>query len=370
VRGSRSELRSAVREFLAEEVGAGAFVPGCDQWMQGFSPDFSRKLGQMGWLGMTWPKRYGGRDAPPGDRHAVVEELLAAGAPVAAHWFAERQTGPLLLRYGTEDQRERFLPGITRGEVYVSIGLSEPDSGSDLASVRTRAVAVDGGWRVTGQKIWTSHAHRAHLLVALVRTGEDRHGGLSQMLVPLDADGITVRPITSLAGNADFCEVFLDEVFVPDADVVGTIGHGWEQVTAELAAERSGPERFLSVHPLMAAWIDGPAGNSAGDASVGRAVASLWALRSLSADLVERLGSAGDDVPASEVAAIKDRGTVFEQDLVEVMRREFGAGRWEPGRAERAMLACAVLAAPSFTLRGGTNEILRSIVARDLEPGR
>src|SRR5436190_1083028 len=167
-----AELRAELRRFLAEARAAGSFEPRCDAWLSGHDPAFSQELGRRGWIGLNWPKQYGGRDRPEIERYAITEEMLGAGAPVAAHWIAQRQSGPLLLRYGTEAQRQRFLPAITRGECYFAIGMSEPDAGSDLASVRSRAQRRGDGWVLTGQKVWTTHAHQAHMMIALVRTGD------------------------------------------------------------------------------------------------------------------------------------------------------------------------------------------------------
>ena len=142
-------LRAEVRAFLTEELAGYPASKRAHSWV-GFDAEFSRKLGARGWLGMTWPAPWG-RDASALERYVVIEELLAAGAPVAAHWIAERQSGQLLLRFGTAEQRERILPGIVAGESYFCIGMSEPDSGSDLASIRSKAVRTDGGWIVNGQ---------------------------------------------------------------------------------------------------------------------------------------------------------------------------------------------------------------------------
>ena len=215
------QLRRQVRDFLAGQRSAGMFEPRCDSWLSGYSGEFSRLLGAQGWLGMTWPLKYGGHGRSEVERYTVNEELLAAGAPVAAHWLADRQVGPGILRYGSEQQRQAFLPAMARGELYFAIGMSEPDSGSDLASVRTAATSCPGGWRVTGTKIWTSHAHRAHYLLALVRTSEraaDRHAGLSQLIIDLTAPGVQISPIEFLDGEQHFNEVVLDDVFVPAAD--------------------------------------------------------------------------------------------------------------------------------------------------------
>jgi len=154
-----TDLRHEVRSFLAEQVQAGVFVPHVDTWLTRWDRDFTRELARRGWLGMVIPTEYGGQGRTYLERFVLTEELLVVGAPVAAHWIAERQIGPSLLTYGTEEQKQAFLPGISRGEIVFGIGMSEPDSGSDLASVRTRAEQVDGGWRLTGTKIWTSGDH-------------------------------------------------------------------------------------------------------------------------------------------------------------------------------------------------------------------
>lgn len=251
----QEQFRLDVRTFLQDELAKGTFTPKCDSWLSGDDPEFSKLIGQKGWIGLTWPKKYGGQERSTIDRYILTEEFLAVGAPVAAHWFADRQTGPLLLRYGTEEQREYFLPKIVKGECYFGIGLSEPNSGSDLASVSTRAEKVEGGWLINGQKIWTSNAHLCHYMVTLVRTspfdGKSKHAGLSQLIVDLHAEGVTVVPIKFLTGEHHYNEVFFDNVFVPDNMVVGEIGNGWSQGLAELAFERSGPERILSTFPLI-----------------------------------------------------------------------------------------------------------------------
>jgi acyl-CoA dehydrogenase len=250
-------LRGDVREFIAGEVAVGLWVPNSD-FGSHRSAAFSRRLGARGWIGMTWPKRYGGGERSMLERYVVTEELLAAGAPVGAHWIADRQSAPLLLRYGTEEQRLAFLPGIAKGEIFFCIGMSEPNSGSDLASIRTRAVPVAGGYEVTGTKIWTSYAHESHYAITLVRTGSveaDRHRGLSQLILDLKAPGVAIRPIINLAGDHDFNEVVLDRVFVPADRLVGREGEGWRQVTSELAFERSGPERFLSSFQVLVELI-------------------------------------------------------------------------------------------------------------------
>lgn len=360
-------LRQEVRDFVAEELESGGFQVGCDSWLGGHSPAFSRRLGERGWIGMTLPRSYGGSERSALDRFVVVEELLAAGAPVAAHWITDRQVGPMLLRYGTEPQRRRFLPGIARGEIYFAIGMSEPDSGSDLASIRSSAVRENGGWRLSGSKVWTSHAHHSHFMITLCRTeprGADRHHGLSQLVVDLSAEGVEIRPIRLITGAEHFCEVIMDGVSVPDEMVVGALGQGWQQVTSELAYERSGPERILSTFPLFAEMVralrDAP--NPCAAETVGLLVARLLALRRLSLGVAAAIDAGG--VPATEAALVKEMGTRFELCVTEAARHLVDAD--SAPAAFRARLAEAVLHGPGFTLRGGTNEILRGILARGL----
>jgi acyl-CoA dehydrogenase len=365
-------LRADVRAFLSDAWARGLFEPRCDSWLTGFSRDFSRELGARGWIGLNWPAAYGGRDRPEIERYVVTEELLAAGAPVAAHWIAQRQTGPLLMRFGTEAQKQRFLPAIARGECSFAICMSEPNSGSDLASVRTRAAKVDGGWRVNGRKVWTSHANESDFGILFCRTADataDRHAGLSQLLLDLRAPGVEIRPIRLLNGEEHFSEVTLDDVFIPDDLLVGEIGNGWTQVTSELALERSGPERFMSVMPLLLAFIDATTldvgARSFSDERrvevTGWASAQLYSLRALSLGVVDQI-AAGQDA-AVDAALTKDLGTRFEQECVERIRASFET---QPDGPLGAMLAQAVAASPNFTLRGGTNEILRGIVAESL----
>jgi alkylation response protein AidB-like acyl-CoA dehydrogenase len=367
-------VRAEVREFLAAELAAGTFATRVDTWLSGVDPEFSRKLGQRGWLGMTWPKKYGGHERSAMERYAVAEELLAAGAPVAAHWIADRQSGPNLLRYGTEKQRTEILPRIAAGECFFVIGMSEPDSGSDLASIRTRATrTADGDWLVNGAKIWTSNAHASHYGIVLVRTSppeegpRGRHRGLSQLLVDLSLPGITVNPIRILDGSHHFNEVVFEDVVVPGDMLLGTEGGGWHQVTAELAFERSGPERVLSTYPLVAEFARHAArsGDPAQLATLGRLSARLLALRQLSLRVAAALDRG--ELPDIPAALVKDVGTTFEGDVIEEIRRvtDVGASWDSPDPLGRA-LAEAQLHQPGYTLRGGTNEILKGIVARGL----
>jgi alkylation response protein AidB-like acyl-CoA dehydrogenase len=360
------EVRRAVRCFLDAEQRAGGYIPEADAWLSGIDPAFSRKIAAQGWVGLTIPTRYGGHGRTELERFVVSEELLAAGAPVAAHWIADRQIGPSILRNGTEAQRQRYLPGIARAERLFAIGMSEPDSGSDLASVRTKAVEVTGGWRITGAKLWTSGAHVATNLVVLVRTDDshDRHAGLSQFVIDLPHPDIHISPVVTIDGGHHFNEILFDDAVVTGGSLLGDRGDGWRQVTAELANERSGPERILSTFPLLAAWARTPsARTSAARLELGRLIGRLAVLRQLSFAVAGQLASGGD--PSVEAAMVKDLGTTFESEVVDVVRR-FADTEPDPTGDDAfcVLLAKAVLRTPAFTLRGGTNEILRSIVAK------
>ncbi|HUK59795.1 MAG TPA: acyl-CoA dehydrogenase family protein [Stellaceae bacterium] len=359
-------LRADVRRFLEDERRSGRFAPSFEGW-GGFSPEFSRAMGERGWIGRTWPTAYGGQNRPPIERYVITEETLAAGAPVRAHWVADRQSGPTILRFGTEAQKRTYLPRIARGECFFCIGMSEPDSGSDLASIRTRARKVDGGWEIEGAKIWTSNAHRCHMMILFARTAaksEDRHAGVSQFLVDLSAPGITVRPIINLADEHDFNEVVFDRVFVPDDHVVGEIGNGWNQVTSELGYERSGPERWLSSYGVLRDLIDavGTEPDAKEAEALGRLVAHIATLRRMSISVADMLQQGA--APNVEAALVKDLGTTFEQEVPAVARRLVPQERRSAEFA--AMLDRTTLWAPAFSIRGGTREMLRGIIARAL----
>ncbi|MBA59505.1 MAG: acyl-CoA dehydrogenase [Gammaproteobacteria bacterium] len=357
-------LRSEVREFLADSLDA-SVLPNSD-FNAGDSAEFSRALGKKGWIGITWPKIYGGLEKSFFERYVITEELLAAGAPVGCHWIADRQTGPLFLKFGTEKQRQEFLPQIIRGECFFSIGMSEPDTGSDLASIKSTAMKTEGGWVLNGSKIWTSYAHTNHYMVALVRTepaSENRHAGMSQFIVDLGNENVSVTGIKNLSGEEDFNQVFFDDVFIPDDMVVGKPGNGWEQVISELGYERSGPERFLSAFRVLVEFSreiseDADAYQLA---LLGRLMAHLVTLRRMSISVAGMLEQG--DMPITEAALIKDLGNTYERLVPEVVRL---ANLKNPSSRFIDTLNQCILHAPSFTLRGGTREILKGVIARGL----
>ena len=362
-------LRTQVREFLKSNLADYPATAKAQSWM-GFDAAFSRKLGAQGWVGMALPEQYGGAAAGPFARYVIIEELLAAGAPVSAHWIADRQSGPLINRFGTDAQRARYLPSICRGESYFCIGMSEPNSGSDLASIKTAAVRNDAGWLLNGQKVWTTNAQHSHYMIALVRTGEKqaaRHEGMSQFIVDLKLPGITIRPIRDLAGGEHFNEVFFDNVQLDADALIGTEGKGWDQVTAELAFERSGPERFLSCIELLKTLIAGmgTAPDALQSREIGRLTAKLLTLRNMSLAVTAQLAAGAH--PAWAASCVKDLGNQFEQEIPEIAQLLLEAEPRQNGGSEHAqVLAYLTQMAPSFSLRGGTREILRGIIARGL----
>lgn len=365
-------LREHVRTFLDERLANTPPDIRARSWM-GFDAAFSRALAERGWLGLTLPRQYGGAERSGYARFVLTEELLASGAPVCAHWIADRQSGPLILRYGTAAQKDFYLPRICRAEAFFCIGMSEPNSGSDLASIGSRAMPRDdGGWVLNGSKIWTTYAHKAHYMIALVRTSGDaaaRHAGLSQVIVDLSLPGVTVRPIEDLAGDAHFSEVFFEDVILNEDALIGTEGDGWAQVNAELAFERSGPERIYSSMVLLETWIDALRADDDVDAHavalLGSLLARLACLRALSLSIAGRL-TRGES-PALEATLIKDLGTELEQDMPRLIADALGA-RPEKPVPEPLLRTLRYLesVSPTFSLRGGTREILRGIIARGL----
>jgi acyl-CoA dehydrogenase len=368
------ELRREVRSFIAEQRADGRLPPPTKVGL-GFSAEMTQRIAARGWIGITWPSQYGGQARSALERYVVTEELLAAAVPVGAHWVADRQSGPVLLKFGSEEQKRDYLPRITAGQCFFCIGMSEPQSGSDLASLRMRAERIDGGWKLNGHKIWTTNAHRAHYIIVLARSSpaeSSRHAGLTQFIVDLKSTGVTVNPIVSMPGEHDFNEVLLTDVVVADSAMIGTEGNGWNQVSAELAYERSGPERWLSSFRLLSELIDAldQQARPASLEELGRLLSHLLSLRQLSlsvASMIER-----GLTPNVEAAIVKDLGTKFEQEVVRVVRDIVSVEHLTcHGREERLrkLLVHAQLWAPAFTIRGGTNEILRGIIAKGLGLG-
>lgn len=366
------DVRSTVRALVDEWLAADRFTPGCDSWLRGYDAEFSRAMGERGLIGVSWPREVGGGGHSGLARLVITEELLRVGAPVAAHWMADRQIGPSILAYGSDAVKAAYLPRIASGEWTFCLGMSETEAGSDLASVRTAARREEGGWRITGRKIWTSYGHRATHAYVLARTekSEHKHEGLSEFIVDMSDPGVEVRPILDLRGEHHFNEVTFDSVPVAGDHVLGEIGNGWKQVTEQLSLERGGIERVLSTYPLLEAAVAEVAArevDQVGNAvEVGEALARLATLRAMAFDVAVEIHHGR--APVAEAAMLKDLGTTFEREVNEVARRLVNREA-DLGDGVTGLLGQGILAAPGFTIRGGTTEVLRTLVARGVAAG-
>jgi alkylation response protein AidB-like acyl-CoA dehydrogenase len=359
------QLRQEVQAFLTDARATGVFTPTVDCWLRGFDLGFSRELSARRWLGVTWPERFGGRNWPNAARLVITEELLRFGAPVTAHWMGDRQIGPSLLRHGTPELQHEFLPKIVASEVTFCVCMSEPGAGSDLAAVATRAEPADGGWLVSGTKIWTSHAqHASHgYLLARTSQGEKRHDGLTEFIIDMDWPGITVSPIVDMSGGRHFNEVTFRNVLVPASRVLGEVGNGWRQVTEQLSFERGGPERVLTAYPLLEHAVTHVAGKPHLHAELGELIARLRTLRHMALSLTDALDRG--EAPAAQAAALKVVGTEFEQRVVDFAARALDIEADPLGGGVAGLLADAITASPGFTIRGGATSVLLSILAKE-----
>ena len=366
-----SSLRLEVRGFISECINNNEFVPAADSWVFAADPEFSRKLGSKGWLGMSFPKQYGGNERTALERYVVTEELLASGAPVAAHWIADRQSGSQILRYGTEKQKSSIIPKISSGECFFAIGMSEPDSGSDLASVKTKATKTATGWNLEGRKIWSTGAHLCNYMIVLARTGspseKNRHEGLSQFLVDLSLPNVNIKGIPDMTGQRHFNETLFDNVQLSEDALLGEEGKGWSQVVGELALERSGPERFLSHFTLLDRFINEFRNKllKSGSNIIGKLIAELQTLRRMSFSIASMLQNG--ESPETQAAFVKELGNKFEKTMIETLR-EFSniIPLYEWPNQLQNLFEDATLRIPSNSLRGGTTEIMKGIIARQL----
>lgn len=365
-------LRAEVRAFLRDELAAGTFDPGFPTEDWDICRAFARKVAARGWIGMCWPEAYGGRGRSFLERFVVNEEMFAHNAPNAFYFTADRQSGPTLIKYASERIKAEVLPKIVAGKASFCIGMSEPNSGSDLFAANCKARRVDGGWRINGTKIWTTNAHRCDYMIGLFRTSpataENRRHGLTSLLVEMNTPGITCNPIMQMSGIHDFNEVVFEEVFIPDDQLIGEIDGAWKQATTELAYERSGPERFLETFAVLRGLMDLDRAEAVPQLAepLGHLVAELHSLRRMSVSVAGML-EAGHE-PAVEAAIVKDLGTLWEQDLPQRVRQAVArADQSSPAYQQfEDILQFCTRIAPKLTVQGGANEILRGIIARGL----
>ncbi|MFZ1440573.1 MAG: acyl-CoA dehydrogenase family protein [Candidatus Microthrix subdominans] len=348
---------TTLRRRAREVARAGVAEHGAshDSWINGYSKEFSRTLAAEGWIGMTWPTEHGGGGRPPIERIVMAEEMISVGAPVAASWFADRQLGPTFIAYGTPEQRERFLPGMLSGEITWCIGMSEPEAGSDLASLATFAARDGDHWVISGQKIWTSFAEVADYCYLICRTTREGspHRGISEIVVPMDTPGIEVRPVVDMTSNAHFCEVFFTDVRVPIDNLVGVEGDAFGQTMRQLEHERGGIDRLVSNRALYERALEVC---DRDDPLVRQAIARLEAGYRLGRLLVyrEALGQA----PLGFSAATKCFCTEHEQRVANFAAGVLGAR----AIAAEGSAARAFAYSPAYTIMGGTSTVMRNIL--------
>ncbi len=344
----RDEARVVARDAVAR------FGRHNDSWINGFSKEFARELADRGWVGLTWPTEFGGQGRPPIDRLIIGEELIAAGAPIAAMWFADRQMGPTLIAYGRPDQQAEFLPAMLSGETTWCIGMSEPNAGSDLAGLTTQAVRDGDDFVVNGQKIWTSFGEVADYCYLICRTSADGppHRGISEIIVPMDAPGIEVRAITDMTTNRHFCEVFFTDVRVPAVNLVGVEGNAFKQTMRQLEHERGGIDRLVSNRALFEIAL---ARADTDDPRIRQEIAAIETAYRIGRILVTRevLGQA----PAGFSAATKCFCTEHQVRVADFVASVLG-----PEATLWSDVTAGLLYAPGYTIMGGTSAIMRNIL--------
>ena len=325
-----------------------------DTWMNGYSKEFSQELAALGWIGMTWPTEFGGGGRPGIERLIVAEEMISAGAPIAASWFADRQMGPALIAYGTKTQQDAFLPDMLAGKTTWCIGMSEPNAGSDLASLKTFAADDGDEWVINGQKIWTSFGEVADYCYLICRTSNDGppHAGISEIIVPMNTPGIDVRPIQDMTTNRHFCEVFYTDVRVPKANLVGKQGGAFAQTMRQLEHERGGIDRLVSNKALYdMAVLQADTSNplvrqEIARIEIGYRVGRILVIR-------EVLKQA----PAGFSAATKCFCTELEARISDFVFTTLGmqATLWDD-------VTQGLAYAPGYTIMGGTSNVMRNII--------
>jgi alkylation response protein AidB-like acyl-CoA dehydrogenase len=373
----QENFRQEVRDFLEEEIRQGNFQPRCDAWIQGYSPEFTKKVSQKGWIGLTWPKEYGGQGRSHTDRLIFTEELLRYGAPAACHWFADRQIGGGILNYGSEEQKKEILPIIMAGDAYVGLGLSEPEAGSDLASLRTKATQDGDDYILDGQKMWTSCGMFMNYIYLVARTDPDapQHKGISEFIIPTNLPGITITPTIDITGSTAWAEVFFDGVRIPAKSMIGQKNRGFYQVVNQLDYERAGLERLMGNYPLFDAivkFVKETERNGkplSKELQIRQKVAQLQVEFEIGRLLTYRVVMVMEEgrAPNVEAAMAKAYSTSFEQHLASTaidIQGLYGQLLEESKYAPiSGMAPHSYLASTGYSLQAGTSEVLRNIIA-------
>jgi alkylation response protein AidB-like acyl-CoA dehydrogenase len=358
-------FRDELRAWL-EENHPGPAPKGGDQEQFAFEREWQRTLHAAGWAGVSWPKEYGGRGATLIEQAIFGEELARAKAPRPANVLGLVMGGPVVIAHGTEEQKERFLEPILSAEEIWCQGFSEPESGSDLASLKTRAVASNGGWRVTGQKVWTTFAHEAKWCMLVARTDPDvpKHKGLTYFLMDMEQDEVDVRPLRQITGEAEFNELFIEDAYIADANVIGGVGNGWMVAITTLMNERAGlgataalglsrtlgelieliKERGLADDPLIRDRV--------ARLHIGIEALRRGAMRALTATM--KIGT-----PGPEGSISKLEWADLNQSMTELAIEVGGIEALESDSA----WAYRFLRSRANSIEGGTSDVLRNIVA-------
>ncbi len=351
--GELQDLADEAAEWVAEATSD--LFRTDDGWLVGYSREFTRRLAAKGWIGMTWPVDKGGDGRSEVERFVVTEQLLLGGAPMAGSFFPDRQIGPVLLTYGSDEQQERYLPEMRAGESQWCIGMSEPDAGSNVAGIRTAAVRDGDRFIVNGQKIWTSGAQDAHYCYLICRTDPDSppHKGMSEFVVDMKSPGISVSPIKDASGDAHFNEVFFDNVEVPVENLVGELNNSFGQTMRQLEHERGGIDRLASNQRL---YLDTKDRADTSDPRIRQRMASIETGYRIGRDMVLR--NVLRQTPFAQYSAItKTWCTEFEQKVAGFVGDVAGADTMLWNRISRN-----VVYAPAYTIMGGTTQILRNIM--------
>jgi alkylation response protein AidB-like acyl-CoA dehydrogenase len=357
-------FRDEVRSWL-EANHPGPAPEGDDQARFEFEREWQGKLHEAGWAGISWPKEYGGRGATLIEQVIFSEEMARSRAPRPANVLGLVMGGPVVIAHGTEEQKERFLEPILSAEEIWCQGFSEPESGSDLASLKTRAVAENGGWRITGQKVWTTFAHEAKWCMLLARSDPDvpKHKGLTYFILDMEQDAVDVRPLRQITGEAEFNEIFMEDAYVPDDNVVGGVGNGWMVGITTLMHERAGlgaasavalrrdldeligliRERGLADDPVIRDRV--------ARLQVAAEALRLGGLRTLTQTM--RTG-----IPGPEGSLAKWQWADANQSLTELATEVLGSEG-----LERNEWSYRFLRSRANSIEGGTTEVMKNIIA-------
>jgi alkylation response protein AidB-like acyl-CoA dehydrogenase len=356
-------FQAEARAWLEANVPA-APLPSMDS-AEGFvaHQEWERKLADARWSVVSWPTEFGGREASLVEWVIFEEEYYRAGAPGRVSQNGIFLLAPILFDHGTPEQQARFLPTMATGECVWAQAWSEPEAGSDLASLRSTATRVEGGWKLNGQKTWSSRASYAHWGFGLFRSDPEaeRHNGLTYFLFPLDADGVTVRPIAQLDGDAGFAEIFFDDVFVPETDVLGAPGDGWRVAMSTAGNERGlslrSPGRFCAAaDQLVDLWSHTPEVPDGASSGVADAWIKAQAYRLYTWGTVTRLTDGGDMGTAGSVNKVfwSELDIALHETALDLLGPEAEVeSRWTDGH----------LFSLSGPIYAGTNEIQRNIIA-------